>query len=77
MPEVKNVGQIDSVIRFVLGVVCVGLVGYHFVIESIFSIYSLIIVIILIPYFLKTGATKICPIMKAMNDSTTGKKDFL
>ena len=70
MPELKNVGQLDSIIRIILGIGCVGLIAYHFIGKSILPIYGLIPVIILIPYFLKTGFTKICPIMKAMNVST-------
>lgn len=73
MPEEKNVGQADSVIRIILGLVCLGLVAYHFIREPILPIYGLIPVVILIPYFLKTGLTKVCPIMKAMNISTTKK----
>ena len=74
MPEEKNVGQVDSIVRIILGFVCVGLVAYHFIRDAILPIYGLIPVIILIPYFLKTGYTKACPIMKAMNVSTI-KKD--
>ena len=70
MPEEKNVGQLDSIIRIILGIGCVGLIAYHFIAESILPIYGLIPVLILIPYFLKTGYTKVCPIMKAMNVST-------
>lgn len=74
MQEHKNVGQVDSIIRIILGLGCVGLVAYHFLGESILPIYALIPVLILIPYFLKTGFTKVCPIMKAMNVSTVDKK---
>ncbi len=75
MHEVKNVGHSDSIIRIILGVLCVGLIGYHFLVESILPVYNIIIVIILIPYFLKTGTTKVCPIMKAMDVSTVAKKE--
>ena len=70
MPEQKNVGELDSIIRIILGFGCVGLVVYHFIGDGILPIYGLIPVLILIPYFLKTGYTKVCPIMKAMNVST-------
>jgi hypothetical protein len=73
MSETKNVGQLDSVIRVILGLVCVGLVAYHFLLEAILPIYALIPVIILIPYFLKTAYTKVCPIMKSLNVSTIKK----
>ena len=76
MSEEKNVGRVDSVIRIALGVVCIGLIGYHFLVEAILPVYGIIIVvIILIPFFLKTGVTKVCPIMKAMNVSTRGKEE--
>ena len=70
MPEEKNVGQLDSLIRIILGFGFVGLIAYHFIGARILPIYGLIPVLILIPYFLKTGYTKVCPIMKAMNVST-------
>ena len=73
MPEHKNVGQVDSIIRIVLGFACLGLVAYHFLADPILPIYGLIPVLILIPYFLKTGFTKVCPIMKAMNVATADK----
>jgi hypothetical protein len=75
MAEEKNVGQLDSIVRIILGIGCVGLVGYHFIAEAILPMYALIPVIILIPFFLKTGITKICPVMKAMNISTIKKTD--
>ena len=75
MSEQKNVGQVDSILRIILGIVCLGLVAYHFFLTSILPIYALIPIIILIPYFLKTGWTKVCPIMKAMNVSTIRKTD--
>ena len=75
MPEHKNVGQVDSIIRIILGLACLGLVAYHFLVDPILPIYVLIAVLILIPYFLKTGFTKVCPIMKAMNVSTAKKED--
>ena len=70
MAEVKNVGQLDSIIRIIIGIGFVGLIGYHFTGSGILPIGGLIPVLILIPYFLKTGYTKVCPIMKAMNVST-------
>ena len=70
MADEQNVGALDSIIRIILGVVSVGLLGYHFLSESILPIYGLIAVIIFIPFFLKTGITKVCPIMKAMGVST-------
>ena len=73
MPEAKNVGQLDSIIRIGLGVVSVALIALHFIGDGILSIYTLIPVIILIPFFLKTGLTKVCPIMKALNISTAKK----
>ncbi len=75
MSEVKNVGQLDSMIRIILGFGSVGLVAAHFIGDGILPIYGLIPVLILIPYFLKTGFTKVCPIMKAMNISTIKKTE--
>jgi len=71
-PEI-NVGQPDRIIRIVLGLVFVTLVAYHFLREPILPIYALIGLVILIAYFLKTGYTRICPIMKSLNVSTTKK----
>ena len=73
MQELKNVGHIDGTIRVILGIICLGLVAYHFFGHRIFPIYGLIPVIILVPFFLKTGITKICPIMKALKISTIKK----
>lgn len=73
MPDEKNVGQIDSVIRIALGIVCVALIAVHFIGEGFLSVYALIPIIILIPFFLKTGLTKVCPVMKALNISTAKK----
>jgi uncharacterized membrane protein YeiB len=73
-PEI-NVGQADRVIRIILGLVCVGLVAYHFLREPILPIYAIIGLVILIAYFLKTGYTRVCPIMKSMNVSTTKKQN--
>jgi hypothetical protein len=50
------------------------LVVYHFLVDSILSIYALIPVLVLIPYFLKTAWTGVCPIMKAMKISTVKKE---
>ncbi|MEX2117510.1 MAG: DUF2892 domain-containing protein [Bacteroidota bacterium] len=74
MPEVINVGHADRVIRIISGVVCLGLLAYHFLGDSFLPLYAVIIIVILIPYFLKTGITRSCPIMKAMNVSTA-KRD--
>jgi len=74
MSEVKNVGSVDSIVRIILGLVCVGLATYHFFFVSILPIYGLIPILILILFFLKTGITKVCPVMKAMNISTAGKQ---
>jgi hypothetical protein len=71
--EAVNVGKLDSVIRIILGIVCVAAIIYHFAVENLFSIYTLIPVFILVPLFLKTGLTKICPIMKALKISTIKK----
>ena len=73
MEEIKNVGTVDSIIRIILGVVCVGLVGYQFLVDAILPLFVLILVVILIAFFLKTGVTRVCPIMKAMNVSTNKK----
>ena len=73
MPEEKNVGQIDSVIRIILGIGCVALVAMHFIGDGFLALYALIPIIILIPFFLKTGLTKVCPVMKALNISTVTK----
>lgn len=70
MAETHNVGRADQAVRVVLGVVCVGLVGYQFLVRPLLPLWGLIIVIILIPFFLKTGLTRQCPIMKAMGVST-------
>ena len=72
-PEI-NVGQADRIIRIILGLVCVGLVAYHFLRDPILPVYALTGLVILIAYFLKTGYTRVCPIMKAMNISTMKKQ---
>ena len=69
----KNVGHLDGAARILLGLVCLGLVAYHFFGHKILPIYGLIPVIILVPFFLKTGITHICPIMKALKMSTIKK----
>ncbi len=68
--EQRNVGQIDSIIRIILGVIALGSVIYHFVGNGLFPVYILVVVIVLVPFFLKTGLTKVCPIMKSMGVST-------
>ena len=72
MAQEINVGQMDSIIRIILGIICIALVAYHFLGNRILPIYLLIPVVILIPFFLKTGITKVCPIMKAMHISSNG-----
>lgn len=67
-----NVGHIDSVIRIVLGLICLGLIAYHFFRKRFLRVYLMIPIVVLVPFFLKTGITKVCPIMKAMHISTTG-----
>lgn len=74
MAEVINVGHADRVIRIILGVVCLGLLAYHFLSDSFLPLYAVIIIVILIPYFLKTGITRSCPIMKAMDVSTAKRE---
>ncbi len=74
MPEIINVGHADRILRIVLGTACLGLVAYHFLVDSFLSIFTLIPLILLIPYFLKTGITRACPIMKAMDVSTVKKE---
>jgi hypothetical protein len=66
----RNVGQIDSIDRIILGIVVLVSVIYHFVGDGLFPSYILVVVIVLVPFFLKTGTTKVCPIMKSMGLST-------
>jgi len=73
MSEKINVGQVDSLIRKILGFGIVGLVIFHFIGDGFLSIFILIPLLILIPFFLKTGFTKVCPIMKALNLSSVKK----
>lgn len=73
MSEAINVGQLDSIIRIILGIACVALVAIHFIGDGILFLYGLIPILILIPFFLKTGLTKVCPVMKALNISTVKK----
>ena len=68
--EQRNVGQVDSIIRIILGVIALASIVYHFMGDGLFPIYILVVVIVLVPFFLKTGLTKVCPIMKAMGVST-------
>ena len=75
MPEEKNVGQLDSIIRIILGLVCLGLFLFHFLGGPKIPVFELIALVILIPYFLKTGLTKVCPVMKFMNISTIKKQN--
>jgi len=70
MAETHNVGTVDRVARLVLGFACLGALAYHFLRAPILPLYALIALIILIPFFLKTGATRVCPVMKAMGVST-------
>jgi len=73
MSAEHNVGRVDKVVRIVLGFACLGMLGYHFIAEAFLPVYGIIALLILIPYFLKTGFTRICPIMKSMNISTVGR----
>ena len=73
MPHEINVGRLDRIIRITLGILCVGLIGYHFGFKRFLPIYLLVPVVILIPFFLKTALTRLCPIMKAMNISSLEK----
>ncbi len=72
MADAKNVGTLDGIVRILLGIGCVALIGYDWAIKDIFPAYALIPLLILIPFFLKTGITKVCPIMKALKLSTRG-----
>ena len=72
MAEEKNVGKIDSALRILLGLACVGVFVYQFAVDGILPIYALVPIGILIPLFLKTGITRVCPIMHSMNVSTAG-----
>jgi hypothetical protein len=75
MAEQQNVGALDGGIRIVLGIACVGLIVYHFLVARVLPFYALIPVVVLIPFFLKTGATRVCPVMKALGVSTRGTRD--
>mgnify|MGYP003886938777 CR=1 FL=1 len=72
MAELKNVGRLDAVIRIVLGAACVGVLVYNFAVERLMPIYAAIPVFVLVPFFLKTGITRACPLMKSLNLSTSG-----
>lgn len=63
MENTINVSRIDQIIRLLLGFTDLALIIYHFFIEELFTVYALIPLIILIPFFLKTGITRYCPIM--------------
>jgi len=73
MAEQQNVGRLDSVIRIILGIACLAAMVYYFVAEDAFAWYLLIPLVVLVPFFLKTGATRVCPVMKAMGVSTMPK----
>jgi hypothetical protein len=73
MTAPQNVGVLDSRIRILLGIACVGALGYHFLVARILPLYALIPVVIGVPFFLKTGITRVCPIMKAVGISTNGE----
>lgn len=75
MAEDKNVGKLDGITRVILGIVSLGFLVVHFVGEGILPIYGIIILVILVPFFLKTGITLVCPIMKAMDMSTRKSED--
>lgn len=74
MSEEKNVGQFDSILRIILGFTSTGLLIYHFMGNGYLPLYGIVVLLILIPLFLKTGFTKVCPIMKALNISTLPKE---
>ena len=74
MAEEKNVGPVDGVIRIILGVAALATLICHFVFHPCLPLYAIVILVILVPFFLKTGITKVCPIMKAMGLSTSNKK---
>jgi hypothetical protein len=70
MAEAHNVGVLDRYVRLTLGVACVGALGYHFFVAPILNLIGIIALVVLIPFFLKTGLTRVCPVMKAMGIST-------
>ncbi len=70
MSEQHNVGRVDGGLRIALGIGCVALFGYHFVVARVLPLYAVVAVLVLVPFFLKTGVTRICPVMKAMGVST-------
>ena len=70
MDEGHNVGKVDSIARIALGVACLGALAYHFLRAPLLPLYGVIAVAILIPFFLKTGITRLCPVMKALGVSS-------
>ena len=70
MTSPHNVGMLDRYIRLTLGVASVALLGYHFFVTPTLHVIAIIGIAILIPFFLKTGITSVCPVMKAMGVST-------
>ena len=70
MSEEKNVGKIDQIIRVILGIAVIAVIVYWFAMEKFMPWFGLIPLFILIPFFLKTGLTRVCPIMKSMGIST-------
>lgn len=70
MESDHNVGRLDGGIRIALGILCIGALGYHFLVAPLFPVYGMIVVVILILFFLKTGITRVCPLMKAFKIST-------
>ena len=69
-----NVGTVDRGIRLTLGVACVAALGYHLLVARLLPLYGVVAIAVLILFFLKTGLTRVCPIMKAMGVSTNQKK---
>jgi hypothetical protein len=74
MAEVKNVGTVDGVIRIILGIASLATIACHFLFHPCLPLWAIVILFILVPFFLKTGITKVCPIMKALGISTHKEK---
>jgi len=67
----KNVGTVDSVIRFVLGAV-LAYIGLFSMGGSAGHLGGIIVVIVALVLFY-TGATRKCPIFKVLGVSSAGK----
>lgn len=70
MGNETNVGKLDQIIRIILGLITLGTIIYWATVEPIFHWGFLIPLVILVPFFLKTGITRICPVMKSLGIST-------